>query len=129
MPGTGQGAISWWAFGSQKPRRRKTKSIISGGSLAINRPPLRGFKPSRAVAEIWGGPRFALVSLKKPPRRCGNDKVGNLRYVELPGVCQWPCAETADNPFQKHAHGALFCFSAPVRIILINTDGFLTRLP
>src|SRR5437588_12636379 len=52
----------------------KNKRIIFRRSLAINRPPLRGFKPSRAVAGIWGGPRFALVSLKKPPRRCGNDK-------------------------------------------------------
>src|ERR1043166_10325497 len=49
----------------------KQKERSRGASVAINRPPLRGFEPP----ERWPRPcdrwRFTLVSVKNPLRRCG----------------------------------------------------------
>src|ERR1043166_5654822 len=54
------------AFGAEKQKERSR-----GASVAINRPPLRGFEPP----ERWPQPcdrwRFTLVSVKNPLRRCG----------------------------------------------------------
>src|ERR1041385_939725 len=75
FPCAGRGwALASWQRGSlQMPRRRKPKRMILGASVAINRPPLRGFKPSERWSQECGqcGEHLGSATLptgRPPPR-------------------------------------------------------------